>query len=99
MIDSLLVIGGRSPRQVARTLCIIFLCCYLTNKLKKRYLSNGLRYSLMQFVFILYTKYKGKTGMKSMVNEIQTELEKSLIPKAIKSYDKNLTLPQKSMDE
>ena len=98
-LDRLLIIGGRSPRQVARTLCLIFLCLWLTKKLKQRYFSNGLRYAFMQFAFILYSKYNGKQGMNDKLNEMQTELEKVLIPTIVKTYDKNLSLPQKSMNK
>ena len=99
LIDRLIVIGGRSPRQVARTLTIIFLCLYVSNKIKKKYFSNGFRYALMQFAFILYSKYKGKEGMDQQMNEIQTELQKSLIPEIITQYKKNIKLPSQSLDK
>ena len=99
IIDSLLTINGRKPRQVAKTLLIIFTIIYFTNKLKKKYFSNGLRYAIMQFIFIIYSKYKGKKIMKSKLNQIQNELEKSLIPQIIKNYPKNLKLPIQSISE
>ena len=98
-INRLLTIGGREPHQVARTMCILFLCLWLTRKVKQRLFSNGFRYAMMQFAFILYSKYHGKDGMDNKLNEMEKELEKSLIPTIVKTYNKNVCLPSKSMDK
>ena len=98
-VDTLLTVGGRSPREVARTMLALFFMCYLANRVKKRYFTNGLRYGMMQFMFTLYTTAKGKSGMKDTMNDLESQLEQSLIPAIIKEYEPNTALPLKSMDK
>eukprot|EP00484_Ammonia_sp_Unknown_P026714 CAMPEP_0197038340 /NCGR_PEP_ID=MMETSP1384-20130603/15291_1 /TAXON_ID=29189 /ORGANISM="Ammonia sp." /LENGTH=564 /DNA_ID=CAMNT_0042468755 /DNA_START=75 /DNA_END=1769 /DNA_ORIENTATION=+ len=100
-VDALLSIGGSSPREVSTTLCIALLLAYLTKKTMQKYFihANGVKYTIMQFMFALYKKYKGEEGMKSITKEIQSSIDKSVISPIIRNYNRNAELPKKGMDE
>jgi len=51
----------------------------------------------MQLIFALYSQYKGESGMKGSLDEMEKDLEKSLIPDIIRSYHSNTKLPTQSM--
>eukprot|EP00485_Elphidium_margaritaceum_P009233 CAMPEP_0202692766 /NCGR_PEP_ID=MMETSP1385-20130828/7073_1 /ASSEMBLY_ACC=CAM_ASM_000861 /TAXON_ID=933848 /ORGANISM="Elphidium margaritaceum" /LENGTH=541 /DNA_ID=CAMNT_0049348359 /DNA_START=27 /DNA_END=1652 /DNA_ORIENTATION=- len=96
-VDRVITIGGTSPRQVAKTVLLLFLFGYATGRFTRSVLRHGLRRTLYYAVFLAWKQYKGDSGYQQEMTEARQSFRHSLYPEAVKNTAVNKTLPTKSV--
>ena len=97
VLDKLITLGGKSPRQVARTVLLLLIFGYCTGRFTRSVFRHGMKRTLFYFAFVLWKQYKGESGYQSEMSSVRKNFQHALYVEAVKNTSINKTLPTKSL--
>jgi len=97
LVDTIITINGKKPRDVAKTLLVLSLLTWGLQKLCRSIYRDGLKRTLFYIGLKVYMSYGGKGGWKSNLQGLKKDFQKEMYIEDVRAEKVNIALPKKGI--